>query len=646
VTSPAFIPLTEVDQLASHQLDTLGSSLLTTAQLGLPIAPTFLIPTSVLTAVLHKNESIQTELIQFYHHYCSNDFVTFYYQAEAGQQAVSIPYVKGDANFIQTLFEVASLQSHLPIIIQSSPQPSYSGLAWTTNQETHNKNQVEIWSTPGEFSEPTQTEYDRFIVDHRTSQVVEQHLNPNPTYWQKLLDGLVAQPKKARQHPLARTTLTQLAAVAIQCKRHFFADYKIYWSVVGTQLLINHLEPVKADATLATTHQVVTIGTPLLGGYVQGTVFFPSPNKQPTTGSILVIEQLSQANWPAIKQASGVIIEKNIADHQTLKTLSQYGIPTLVKAHFATKNLQSGQSIILDAHHGKVYLDETKPGAKPVPANHSAWYCLTSYPSQLNNYQADAVSGLLVTSNHWYTSLKKHPLQLTQSEKNTFLSTMYEELKAADQRFNTHWMYFLCSLDSKARSLLSYGSAWEEPEINPSLGLRGISYLLKHPLILDLELTSLAVTLEKLGYSKLDTNRLALVLPFTASIEDGVLFHTILREKYPQLSVNTWLHLNSLEGLTSTLNHHTWHPAGIVLDLDYLLHSWHGTDPQPTSGHPATNYAHSSLWPYLNRILENNHLPLKIICRRLSHNLLSQIWQLKPQSVITTHTYLTAARTR
>jgi hypothetical protein len=228
-------------------------------------------------------------------------------------------------------------------------------------------------------------------------------------------------------------------------------------------------------------------------------------------------------------------------------------------------------------------------------------------------------------------------------DEKQLLSTMHEELIIASKIFPSNWFYFFSTLDSNARRKLHYGESYESEEANPGFGLRGTNYLLKNTLVLDRELLGLYQAYQKLNQVN-HSFKMPLLFPFITTVEDAVLFEQVINEKYPDMLFDTWLHLSSIECLSATKQTRYWQPAGVVIDLDYLLSAWHGQDPQQQTTHQATSYAHSSLWPYLTELLKDIELPTKVICRQLSRSIMPNITALNPETIITTPAHLTAAR--
>lgn len=622
----AYLPLTAA-KLSGDEVSLLALNLLKVHQLGVLIAPTFVIPQSFLKKVLHKDAPAQEQLMQFYHQECNGGDVTIYYSVGKNNSQIRLTNIQGDANFIQTLFEVAVVCNQQTVLIQTMPQPSFSGVAWTKDQQTKSKQHIEIWSSIGTFTDGHEQKYDRWVLDHRTNDLVE-HQAVNP----------------AAKVTIDRSILQQLTKTAVVCKRHFFADQKIYWVSKENELYITAIQSVSTETETNQNYQLATVGTSLVSGYVQGPAVLIQDKKVISRTPILIAITLTKKDLAKIKTANGIVVEKNIQDHQVLAWITHFGIPTIVNAHFATKNLHHHQEIILDASNGKVFIVPTKN----QPTNGSSSqekkpFISSNYPSQLTHSQLALAGGLVVSSNNWYTALQKHPLQLTKLERKTFQSVLYEEVLSADQHFPNQWMYLLSHFDSNDRRQLTYGESYEEPEANPGLGNRGTSYLLKNSALLDLEMESLSFAYKKLTAAH-QYYALQLILPFVSCVEDAIFLQTVIREKYPSITTKIWLHITSLHCLHEVLTVTHWHPDGIVLDLDYLISSWHGIDPQSQTALTSTQYLHSSFWPELKKMLTGSSLPLRIISQRLPESLASVISALHPEVVITNMAHAAAAR--
>lgn len=636
-----YIPLEKASPDVLDTFDTPIRQLYQLKQIGLPTSPSFILPAKTLQLLLHKDEDIQNELMKFYHQQLQADFISVHYRRTNQDSNTTIQNILGESNFIETLFELAQITHTQPLFIQKSEQPLFSGFAWTKNQKTQNKNQIEIWSYYGTVPEESNFGYNRTVIDHRTKMVVEEQSWPTSFYWERTSDGIKKSILKGKPPQLNKKILQTIGDITIKAKRHLFIDQKISWIVIGTNVYLTSTELLTPISDVSNRFKVICMGTPLMAGYVQGKVFFENNYHDNLAGSILVSETLTDKDTNKIKNASGIIVEKNIQAHHALSLIKQYSIPTIINAHFAKKNLQLNQEILLDSTHGKVYV-ETKQLPNNLQKSDSISYsCITSYPSQLTTNMLSTLGNLVVTSNNWHIASGIHPLQYTSQHQKTFLATLYEEVLTAEQLFPQKWFYFFNTLDSNMRRGLEYGNSYEEHENNAGFGIRGTAFLLKHTPLLDLELEGLRYVHKKLS-SSITAPVINLLLPFINNFEDGLFLQTVINEKFRNIALNTWLHISSLESLITTLKNDHWRPAGIVIDLDYILSSWHGRDPQAQFIN--SHYSDSSVWPMLQNYLESNAIPMGVLCRQLPQNFLPHILKLNPKMIITNLSQLTAAR--
>jgi phosphohistidine swiveling domain-containing protein len=646
VSYPAIISLAESENIPKSVLGEIGSYLLQLSKAEIPIVPTFIVTPETLHKLVHKDEDTQIEVLKFYHRVINNDFIDLYFINPTTNQLEQVTNVHGDTNLIQNLQQIAAQAHHQPIVIQYWPRPSFSGVAWTRNQQTGNKTQVEIWSVPGVFSENTQPAYDRFVVDSRTATIVENITSPHTLSWKRSLDHLVSNSKSNNYSSPPSQYLKQIASFAMSIKRQFFVDQKIHWSINDGKLEINTTHKVNQPETDASqNHSLLAMGNSLITGYVEGYAFFPDNPHSHTSqlGSILVCHTLTKNHLNMIKNANGIIVEETIRDHQVLKLITEFHIPTVINARHALKKIPSHLPILLDAGNGKVWLELNKKSSTN-PTNSRE---VTVYITNINQLTPQAVhlaDNVLISSNNWFFSLEKRPLQLTKEFKRHFISTAYEEIQHITHTFSHKLFYQFCSLNTHQRTQLGLNEPYESNGYNPDLAIRGTAHLLQHLDLLDLELESLIFTLHTLQKKQGIEITPSLVFPFVTSIEDAVLLNTIIQQKLPNVTYQTWVHLTSVETLLDTVEYQSWHPHGIIIDLDYLLASWHGQDPHLDLAKKTTTYQNSHLWGYLQTCLSKLSLPVYVFSRHLTPALASRVRELRSNGIITAPTHLAAAR--
>lgn len=608
---PAIIPLAEAGPYQKLISGSAAERLYTLFSLGIPVTPTFILPVETIHKLINLDEETQFAVLKLYHQQLGNSFVTLYYQLPGQKQPTTIPYVTGDSNLLQTITEIGIQNQDQPLVLQLAEQPIFSGIVLTRNTKTGAKTQFEIWSQLGSFNHSDVASTNIFWTDIRTNAVIQTQPATQQKYWQQTLDGLQAtgSPNNQPKQP-STTQLIQITHYAKLLKQLHFVDQKVSWTIAGSKPVITWFEPLEhTNHSEQPLHQLVIVGSSLVGGYVQGTPWLltNTKNHRGNNGTILVAYQLTKQDLPAIKRANGVVVETTIRDHHVLQFLTHFHIPTIVQANLATKKIKPGQEISIDANKGSVFLHHTTPGTKNTFTNsQNQQLVLINDVTVTNPILKNISDGVVFSSNFVFSQQGKHPLQLNEVEKRRVISNLVDQLKAARGLFPHQIMYFFMSMDSAQRQRLRYGASLEETEYNSGLGLRGTNYLIQNTALLQLELDALTFFSQSIpdGYKPI------VLLPFVTSINDAYLLDSIISTKAPSLNHSSWLHITSLEGLVGSIQNTRWKPAGLVLDFDYLLASWLGIDPQPTS---TKHMAHSSsdlFWSYLTNLLQNSPLPL------------------------------------
>jgi pyruvate,water dikinase len=236
------------------------------------------------------------------------------------------------------------------------------------------------------------------------------------------------------------------------------------------------------------------------------------------------------------------------------------GLPAIVGFRAATTQIQTGQILGLDGDQGTLYQFSTLEQATTLQAQWSKTRSPLSSPPlsdsaaphpealRLGNETPSISAGKTLNSptQIWATLSQSNTLHAIQELPVTGLGLLRAEwlmIEALDRQHPQQWIQqgqpaeltarltdhlqpfaaafeprpvFYRALDGHSHDLaaLTGGKAFEVPEPNPILGLRGTARYLHHPEVFECELAALA-TLYRRGHSNL-----RLLLPFVRSVEE------------------------------------------------------------------------------------------------------------------------------
>lgn len=226
--------------------------------------PVEIVKKKVLRAFKSINlpESFKASLINEYYDYLGGNFVNISIASGSG---LSNNNVVGDASVFDSLFNVwaenffflyqfspkniskLQLLSEHPILIEQSIQANSSGIAYTINPATLEKNLITIYSTWGNFVSDQNQPLDSFVVNQQNQEVVQSQVLPKPTQFQLVADGFrsLRVPERQRLVPsLDVRQLQQLAGLVSKVKKQFLEQLEIRWSFDGRKFYIESTKPL------------------------------------------------------------------------------------------------------------------------------------------------------------------------------------------------------------------------------------------------------------------------------------------------------------------------------------------------------------------------------------------------------------------
>lgn len=589
-------------------------------ELGIPVAPTAILPISTLKDIADYNQlgekmdhyreqlnytdpthnqvareslaqdirrqdippAVSAYLAQIYHGQLQGDFVKVSASFASQEQAHPVTHhnVKGDANLGESFLAVwaeavtAASGSRLElfpaaIILQAAPQPIVSGMMQTTHPQTGNKTRIYIESTWGVYSPAT--EADVFEVDNRTNSVVHSQLSHQKTYWARTLDQLAVQPLPLTKRNMASLTpsqLTQLARWAMKLKQQAFHQLEIGWHLVHQQLQITSIEPITLNqAETDDTHEILVVGDCLIGGYIQG-ICSVSPHQATDfiTGQVLVTDTLTKSHQGLIRQAAAIITEQPITDSLLLQLINHYHIPTLVHARHATQRLKTLQEVMVDASGGKVLREAV---AHHLPRTTIKLTTSINNPYTQLNQEADAY---YFKSDFSFLLEQLNPTEVVStSQAQLIKKALLTQLIAMSSK--PTWYRFSAIHQGQ---LAPQNQDLFQHEPNPYFGTRGALFHLHEPAVLYFELGVIK------DYLRQTNQKLRLVLPFVRSPgERELLLHMITSRLGEAMSqVSFWLELVSPDSVINLSQYLSHRIEGVIVPLDTLHASWFGLDPE------------------------------------------------------------------
>ncbi len=646
---PALIPLAEAGKYSQAEVGEQIKRLAKLEQEGIPVAKTIVILRSTLENIVDRANLAQTlrKIIDTAPKNKENHSALLH-QLQAAVKKIDLPkkiikeildwykqnpgFVKvftdssddqniqenvdGDANLIDSILIVWSKQIYLdfeqhqlklfaqPILIQSQGQPEASGIALT--QSPHQKSQLQISAVWGVF-DPNYLEIkpDRFEVDIRTKQIIQKHLYPQYIQLQRERDRLKEKTVlhyKQDQLSLKKKYILQLSHSIITIKRLFLGDHLINWFYQNNKFFITNVTPnSKPVAAKLNLGKILLTGDSLQPGIVSGTIFKLTHKNQISQldhGQIVVVHQFTADYLPVLSKAAAIICDQGFSSPTLSRHISQQSLPTIINTRHATRYLDPGLSVIVNANTGQI-LTVAKRNPRhstPIKPTIIKTYISAGNPHKAAEYVTDYVDGVgVLRSEYTFASLGEHPKYLLNSKKRQQLKTALKKTIQAyrQTKKNLPLIYRTLDLTSQEFKALAYANTFEPDEPNPYLGYRGGLRTLNNFELLDLELEVLQEITSQ------NNVPLGLMLPFIRTPSELQLIENYLSKKHqfkPGSKIELYLQLNTPENVFQIDQYLRSHLDGISFNVKSIHALMHGVDPDNPDIFP--------LYPYDINLME------------------------------------------
>lgn len=489
----------------------------------------------------------------------------------AGQQD-SFLNIKGEANVIQTVRDAwASLfgaraifyratkgfdhfKVSLAVPIQLMVQSDVSGVAFSINPVTNNKNQIIIeagWGL-GDYIVQGVVTPDHYIVNKGDFTIHSRHIIPQEIMEvYKYPSGVKKQKVKKNKINLQKlpdNLIIKLAKIVDSIQKHYYFPQDIEWALVDGKLYITQSRPI-TTITLASSGEpkyqkkdlndlkIILQGQAASPGIGVGKVVKVKSSKDLNkikTGDILVADMTSPDYVPAMKKATGIITNKGGQTSHAAIVSRELGVPAIVGTRDATSTLKVGQIVTLDGSTGNVY--NSKPKNKPslikkpnkkisklgieVPKTVTKIYVNLADPDLAGTIAAKNSDGVgLLRAEFMIAQIGIHPKKLIADKKgHLFTDQLTENILKFTRSFGSRPVVYRTTdfKTNEYRNLIG-GEAFEPQEANPMLGYRGVHRYLHDQSVFELELEAIKRVRNKYGYKNLH-----LMLPFVRTVDQLV----------------------------------------------------------------------------------------------------------------------------
>ena len=417
----------------------------------------------------------------------------------------------------------------MAVVVQLMIASERSGVAFTADPTTDATDRVVVEGAfgQGEVVVSGSVEPDTYVVAKETGEILSRRMGYKSFKIIRGADGkdqrIDLDEAQAQAQVLNDDEIRAIADIAVRSERHAGCPQDTEWAIADGTTYIVQTRPIttlnRAGKPAAEQHEVLLQGLPAVPGAASGEVrvlMDVSDGARLQDGEILVA-QMTNPDWlPAMRRAAALVTDTGGMTCHAAIVARELGVPCIVGARTATKDLTDGMVVTVDGTHGRVLAGRT-PDTQATPAvtvssepAHQIVAEVTATKIYVNVAMPDAAEraagldvdgvGLLRAELILTDALNnRHPRDLiARGEQNTLVDKLAEAVGRVASAFAPRpVIYRATDFRTNEFRQLSGGQAYEPDEHNPMIGYRGCFRYIKQPDVFALELDALARVRER-----------------------------------------------------------------------------------------------------------------------------------------------------
>jgi pyruvate,water dikinase len=417
----------------------------------------------------------------------------------------------------------------MAVVVQLMIASERSGVAFTADPTTDATDRVVVEGAfgQGEVVVSGSVEPDTYVVAKETGEILSRRMGYKSFKIIRGADGkdqrIDLDEAQAQAQVLNDDEIRAIADIAVRSERHAGCPQDTEWAIADGTIYIVQTRPIttlnRAGKPAAEQHEVLLQGLPAVPGAASGEVrvlMDVRDGARLQDGEILVA-QMTNPDWlPTMRRAAALVTDTGGMTCHAAIVARELGVPCIVGARTATKDLTDGMVVTVDGTHGRVLAGRT-PDTQATPAvtvssepAHQIVAEVTATKIYVNVAMPDAAEraagldvdgvGLLRAELILTDALNnRHPRDLiARGEQNTLVDKLAEAVGRVASAFAPRpVIYRATDFRTNEFRQLSGGQAYEPDEHNPMIGYRGCFRYIKQPDVFALELDALARVRER-----------------------------------------------------------------------------------------------------------------------------------------------------
>lgn len=410
----------------------------------------------------------------------------------------------------------------MAVVVQQMIASERSGVAFTADPTTDATDRVVVEGAfgQGEVVVSGSVEPDTYVVSKETGEILSRRIGFKQFKIVRGADGtdlnVDLSEAEAQAQVLDDDEVRTIADIAVRSERHSGCPQDTEWAIAGGKTYIVQTRPIttlhRVGKPVPETHEVLLQGLPAVPGEASGIVRVLADVKDGgrlQDGEVLVA-QMTNPDWlPTMRRASALVTDSGGMTCHAAIVARELGVPCIVGARTATKDLKDGMVVTVDGTHGRVLAGRPAGGAQTAPVAQTAGAAVVSEVTGTKIYvnvampdraeqaatlDVDGV-GLLRAELILEDALgNRHPRDLIEhGEQDSLVDKLATAVGRVAAAFAPRPVVYRAS-DFRTNEFrnLKGGDKFEPEEHNPMIGYRGCYRYVSNPDLFGLELTALA----------------------------------------------------------------------------------------------------------------------------------------------------------
>ncbi|WP_026256272.1 phosphoenolpyruvate synthase [Mycobacterium sp. 155] len=412
----------------------------------------------------------------------------------------------------------------MAVVVQTMVDSEKAGVAFTADPSSGALDRVVIEAAfgLGEVVVSGEVEPDTYIVSKETLRPLDVRVGHKSFKIVRGADGhdhaVDLDDGSADTRVLDDGELRSIAELAVATEQHNGCPQDTEWAIADGKTYLVQARPITTLPTASTDpHAVLVRGLAAAPGKATGKVRVlqsPDDGVQLLDGEVLVAPMTNPDWLPTMRRAAALVTDTGGMTCHSAIVARELGIPCLVGARTATRDLHDGTTVTVDGTRGQVIsgrvdattttvADRTSPAEPTAEATGTRIYVNLAMPDTAEAVAAQGPDGVgLLRAEFMLTNAfdGRHPRDvIAHGEQDAFVDKMAAAVGRIAAAFAPRpVIYRATDFRSNEFRGLAGGAAYEPVEHNPMIGYRGCYRYIKEPDLFALELRALARVREQL----------------------------------------------------------------------------------------------------------------------------------------------------